>query len=223
MSLDPTPGSDRARKETKFWSDVAPSYDSWVEAAFEDQYIAFKDHIAQAVGPQDRVLEVGSGTGNISLHIASHAGSVVGVDISPEMVEVAREKAAERDLGNVRFQVGDAYDLPFEDGSFDKVVCVNVLQTMRSPERAVREGLRVLGDGGEMISITYAYGDSSLWETVKLARWVIKYGKPAYWSNLKGVDLAKLFTEEGFDIVEDAVIWHSPQVVLLRARRPVIG
>lgn len=223
MSLDPTPVSDRARRETRFWSDVAPSYDSWIEAAFEDQYITFKDHMAQAVGPEDRVLEVGSGTGNISLHIAPHVGSVVGVDISPEMVKVAREKASGRGFGNVEFQVGDGYDLPFEDGSFDKVVCVNVLQTMKAPKRAIREGLRVLREGGEMISVTYAYGDSSVWETVKLARWVVKYGKPAYWSNLKAVDLARLFAEEGFDIVEDVVVWRSPRVVLLRARRPVIG
>jgi ubiquinone/menaquinone biosynthesis C-methylase UbiE len=223
MSLKPPPVSDRARKERRFWSNVAPSYDTWVETAFEDQYRAFKDRMANAVGPGDRVLEVGSGTGNIALHIAPNVASVVGVDISPEMVQVAREKASLMDLRNVEFQVGDAYHLPFEDRAFDRVVCVNVLQTMRSPDRAIREAYRVLREGGEMISVTYAYGDSSVWETVKLARWVIRYGKPAYWSNLKGVHLAKLLTEEGFDIVEDAVVWRSPQVVLLRARRPVIG
>jgi len=223
MSLEPTPVSDRARKETRFWSNVAPSYDTWVEAAFEDQYRTFKGRMAEAVGPDDRVLEVGSGTGNITLHIAPHVASIVGVDISQEMVQVAMEKASRMGLRNVVFREGDAYSLPFEDGVFDKVVCVNVLQTMKSPDRAVREGRRVLREGGEMISVTYAYGDSSLWETVKLARWVVKYGKPAYWSNLKNVDLVRLFTEGGFAIVEDAVIWDAPQVVLLKARRPVIS
>lgn len=121
-------------------------------------------------------------------------------------------------LSNVEFQVGDGYDLHFEDGTFDRVVCVNVLQTMKEPHRAIREGRRVLREGGEMVSVTYAFGDSSAWETLKLARWIIKYGKPAYWSNLKASDLIDLFGKEGFEIVENEIIWKAPKVALIRAR-----
>jgi len=220
MTSEFPPDSDRARKEMRFWSIVAPSYDEWVEDAFEDQYVTFREHMARAVDPEDRVLEIGSGTGNISLHVAEHVASVVGVDISPEMVQVAKEKASQREARNVEFRVGDGYDLPFEDGIFDRVLCVNVLQTMKSPDRAIGEAYRVLREGGEMVSVTYAYGDSSLWDTLKLTRWVVKYGKPAYWSNLKGVDLGRLFTAGGFEIVADSVIWDAPQVVLMRARKP---
>jgi ubiquinone/menaquinone biosynthesis C-methylase UbiE len=219
MSSDPDSVSDRVRKERGFWSKVAPSYDSWVAQAYEDQYKTFKRHLHEAVGPRDRVLEVGTGTGNIALHLAPHVASVVGLDLSPEMVQLAKEKGALAKISNAEFRVGDAYDLPFEDGEFDKVVCVNALQTMKSPERAIREAHRVLMEGGEMVTITYAFGDSGLWQTVKLARWVMKYGKPAYWSNMKGVDLTGLFESAGFEIVEHAVIWNAPKVVLVRATR----
>ena len=74
-----------------------------------------------------------------------------------------------------------------------------------------------------MVSVTYAFGDSSAGETLKLARWVIKYGKPAYWSNLKASDLTDLFEREGFEIVENEVIWDSPKVALIRARKPGPG
>jgi ubiquinone/menaquinone biosynthesis C-methylase UbiE len=213
------PGSDRVRKERRFWSKVATSYDIWVGEAFHDQYVTFKQHLRDTVGPDDRVLEVGTGTGNIALHLAPHVGSVVGVDISPEMVRVAQEKLERTDLANVEFHVGDAYALPFEDGSFDKVVLVNVLQTMRSPESAIREAHRVVHGGGEVVSVTYTFGDSSIWDKVKLTRWVLKYGKPAYWSNIRGRDLADLFAKAGLDIIVNEEIWRSPTVQLLRARR----
>jgi ubiquinone/menaquinone biosynthesis C-methylase UbiE len=219
MSSEPVSNTDRVRKERRFWSKMATSYDSWVAEAYEDQYRTFKRYMRETVGQGDRVLEIGTGTGNIALHIAPHVASVVGVDISPEMVQEAEQKRSHIGISNVEFRVGDAYDLPFEDGTFDRVVCVNVLQTMKEPERAIREGRRVLRDGGEMATVTYAFGDSSAWETIKLARWVIKYGRPTYWSNMKASDLSDLFESEKFDIVENEVIWETPKVALIRARR----
>ncbi len=219
MSSGPNLDSDRVRKERRFWSNVAPSYDSWVAEAYEDQYRTFKRHLSDAVGPEDQVLEIGTGTGNIALHIAPFVESVEGVDLCPEMVHVEWEKCSRKCLKNVEFLVGDAYDLPFGDGTIDKVVCVNVLQTMKEPKRAIAESHRVLREGGEMVSVTYAFGDSSAWETIKLARWVIKYGKPAYWSALKASDLTDLFESLGFEIVENEVIWDSPKVALIRARK----
>ncbi|MCK5414121.1 MAG: class I SAM-dependent methyltransferase, partial [Thermoplasmata archaeon] len=133
MSADPISVTERVRKERRFWSSVAPSYDSWVGEAYEDQYRTFNLHLLDVVGPEDSVLEIGAGTGNITLHIAPHVRSIVGVDLSAEMVQVARKKCSSMGLSNVEFQVGDAYELPFEDGTFDKVVCVNVLQTMKEP------------------------------------------------------------------------------------------
>ncbi|UCC93299.1 MAG: methyltransferase domain-containing protein [Thermoplasmata archaeon] len=211
--------TDRVRKERRFWSKVAPDYDEWVAEAYADQYVEFRGHLQDALGPEDRVLEVGTGTGNIALHIAPHVRSVVGVDISPEMVGVARGKLDRTELTNVEFEVGDAYDLPFKDGSFDRVVFVNVLQTMKSPERAVKEAHRVLREGGEVVSVTYTFGDSSSWETFKLAKWVLRFGKPSYWSRVRAIELTEYFTDLGFAIVENERIWESPTVQLVRARR----
>lgn len=63
MSADPIPVTERVRKERRFWSHVAPSYDTWVAEGYEDQYRTFKRHMRTAVGPEDRVLEIGAGTG----------------------------------------------------------------------------------------------------------------------------------------------------------------
>jgi malonyl-CoA O-methyltransferase len=79
--------------------------------------------------PPQRVLDLGTGTGRAARVIAERfAGSeVVGVDISPEMIEHAKELLPVGLADRVRFQVGDASALPFADASFDLVVLMNMI------------------------------------------------------------------------------------------------
>jgi ubiquinone/menaquinone biosynthesis C-methylase UbiE len=73
--------------------------------------------------PGMRLLDAGCGQGSITIGLADAVapGEVVGLDRDPEQVERARALAAERGVTNVRFEVGDAYALPFPDASFDAV------------------------------------------------------------------------------------------------------
>jgi SAM-dependent methyltransferase len=87
----------------------------------------------------DRVLDVGCGTGRASRAAAETAGVVVGVDLSPEMIERAQEFAG--DAANVRFEVADIEQLPFDDAEFTAVVCSNAFHHFPAPPRA--------GGGGE--------------------------------------------------------------------------
>ena len=209
----------RVRGERGFWSRVASRYDGWVESAFKDQYDVFKPKIASYIGSDDTVLEIGTGTGEVSFHIAPIAASVVSVDISPMMIEVAREKCLKKGFGNIIFQVEDGYDLPFQDSSFSRVVAVNSLQTMKDPFKSIAEGIRVLEDGGEFLSITYCYGDTGFLERAKLLKWIILYGLPSYWNNFKAKDLISLFSKAGFEVVEKEFVWESPKVLFLRCRK----
>ncbi len=221
MSAQPTPTDDkRKRDEVKFWSKVAPDYDDWISSAYLEQYYTFKAEMSNLVDENDLVLDIATGTGNIALHIAPKVSAVVGIDISKDMITVAKAKLEASGLENVTFLVEDAYGLPFADGSFDKVVCVNALQTMAEPLRAINEGTRILRDGGEFISVTYAFGDSGPIEYLKLTRWVIKYGKPKYWSNFKTKDLRGIFEEAGLEVVGSKRIWDKPVVEMVRARKP---
>jgi ubiquinone/menaquinone biosynthesis C-methylase UbiE len=95
-----------------------------------------------------RVLEIGCGTGAVSRRLAPRAGSVVGMDPSPVFVERARRLAA--GLDGVSFVQGDGRSAPFEDASFDAVVCHTVLCHVPGPERVLAEARRLTVPGGRL-------------------------------------------------------------------------
>ena len=102
-----------------------------------------------------RCLDVGTGTGEIAFHVARTAGegsTVVGVDITPRMLELAARKEA--DLGlpvKIDWQAGDALDLDFPDGSFDLVTSGYMLRNVCDIQKAVSEMHRVLAPGGRVV------------------------------------------------------------------------
>jgi SAM-dependent methyltransferase len=92
-----------------------------------------------------RVLDAGCGIGyGAGILARAGASEVVGVDIAPEAVEAARAGAAD----GTRFETGDVRDLPFDDDSFDAVVCFEVIEHVEEQARTLDELRRVLVDGG---------------------------------------------------------------------------
>ena len=101
------------------------------------------------------VLEVGVGTG-LSLGDYSKHLQITGIDLSPEMLEKAREKVATENLTNVRgLHEMDAGDLQFPDGSFDTVVAMYVMTVVPEPEKVMRELCRVAKPGGEVMLVNH--------------------------------------------------------------------
>ena len=109
------------------------------------------------------VLEVGCGTGLILERIAPMARTATGVDLSPGMLERARERGLEVHEGN-------ATELPFEDDSFDTVVCFKVIANVEDVEKALREMARVVRPGGHVVCEFY--------NTKSLRSWVKSRVKP---------------------------------------------
>lgn len=214
-------GSDKERikEERKFWGKMARRYDSWIKDAFSDQYEVNKSKLADYVVSEDEIVEIGCGPGEITFSLAPKCKKIIGTDISPDMISVANKKKSQSDFKNVIFQVEDAYNLSFSESSFDKVICVNALQVMKEPKRAIDECMRILKDKGEFLSITYCYGDSSFFETIKLEKWLFKYGKPKYWHNFKSEELTAIFKNAGFLVIEKKIIWKKPKVLFLRCRK----
>ncbi|MEA1944375.1 MAG: class I SAM-dependent methyltransferase [Euryarchaeota archaeon] len=150
----------RTRKERKFWSKNASRYDQSIIKKHWKIYPLLLDKIAQNVETGDTILEVATGTGLVALKMASAADQVHAIDISPQMIDVAKKKAEETGIDNVAFSVEDAYALPFGDGIFDTVICNNALHNMKHPGDALSEIRRVLKPDGRFIAIIAGAGES---------------------------------------------------------------
>ncbi|MDP9388915.1 MAG: class I SAM-dependent methyltransferase, partial [Actinomycetota bacterium] len=107
-------------------------------------YEGLLDHLAlaAAVRPGERVLDVATGTGALALRLARSGAEVTGIDLAPTLIDTARRLAAEAGV-EVRYEVGDAEDLPYDDGSFD--VVTSSIGSMFAPDHrsVARELARV--------------------------------------------------------------------------------
>jgi SAM-dependent methyltransferase len=97
---------------------------------------------AAEVGQGTRLLDVGCGPGELAVAAQARGAIPTGIDIAPAMVDLAKERHPD-----LTFEVGDAEELPFDDGSFDAVVANFVLLHLGRPEVAIGEWVRVLAAG----------------------------------------------------------------------------
>jgi SAM-dependent methyltransferase len=105
-----------------------------------------------------RLLDVGCGPGSVSLDLAGLVSEVVGVDGANTAIERANAEALRREVDNAEFRIADAYELPFDDDSFDVVHAHQVLQHLADPVRALVEARRVLKPGGIVAARDADYG-----------------------------------------------------------------
>jgi ubiquinone/menaquinone biosynthesis C-methylase UbiE len=119
-------------------------------------------------------LDVGCGTGFLSFELARRGHGVVGIDFAPAMLAEARRKAAEEGAA-VRFEQGDAEQLPFVASSFDLVISRHVLWTLPHPEAAADEWIRVLRPGGRLVVIDGQFDPGALVHQAENARTSSEY------------------------------------------------
>jgi ubiquinone/menaquinone biosynthesis C-methylase UbiE len=103
--------------------------------------------------PQQIALDVATGGGHTALAVAPHVGQIVVTDLTPRMLEKAREYILAQGVTNAQFQTADAEQLPFADASFDRVTCRIAPHHFPDVAKAVQEIARVLQPGGLFLLI----------------------------------------------------------------------
>ncbi len=102
----------------------------------------------------DRVLEIGIGTGS-SFEYYPKKTNVVGIDISPDMLDIAKKKIKKNNIPNKSISLMDGEALSFPDNSFNKVVAMYVISVTQNPEKLIKEMKRVCKSNGDIYIVNH--------------------------------------------------------------------
>ncbi|MFK7999670.1 MAG: class I SAM-dependent methyltransferase [Polyangiales bacterium] len=189
--------------DAAFWDELAEEYAA--KPVELPDVFERKIEITQSLMlPEDVVLDIGCGTGSLALRLAPRGAHVHGLDVSTEMVRIARRKAETQSIDNVTFHAG-AFDDSFDaipDASLDGICAYSFLHLLEERGAALERIHRLLRPGGFFVSSTPCLGESWVPYTpiVTLLRWLGKaplvkvFDKSSFEGELKAagfVDIAQ--------------------------------
>jgi ubiquinone/menaquinone biosynthesis C-methylase UbiE len=195
-------------KLARYWGKLARVYDDNALLA-GGTYPPIVEKLKHEFGSQDYLLDVGAGTGLLTVHVAPLVAHVTCTDIAPEMLE--RAKTRLEGFDHVDYRVQDAHALDFEDSSFDAVLCCNVLHQLSRPGVAVSEFHRVLKPSGKLLAITLSMGHMSVWAKLSTAvEYVLRFGIPPAGSPFTLDTFSQLIADAGFRVREALLVTEKP-------------
>ena len=166
-----------------------------------------------------RVLDVGCGDGTCSLEAAERGALVTAVDLSEDMLAMARERSAARNVA-VDWRQGDALALPFPDSSFDLAMSITLLCLVSDPRGAIRELSRVLVPGGRLV-----VGELHRWSLWAMKRRIRGWSGDAFWRSARfwsAGELRGLLADAGLQPGRArGVVYYPPLGSLARLAAPV--
>ena len=205
--------------DTTFWDRIAVKYRASPISDIE-AYEATLERVTSHLGRDDRVLELGCGTGGTALRLAAHAGEIVATDFSPGMIAQAE---AREGAEKVRFLAADAFDPRLEPGGFDAVMAFNLFHLVRDLPALIGRAGQLLAPGGLLISKTPCLTDPSARLHHRLMVLAIPLmqaiGKAPYVRFHTMAELERMIEAAGFRIVETGCYPVSPPSRFIVARK----
>lgn len=151
-------------KDEKFWDRIASNYDA-IEKS-DTAYGIFMEQAGAYLKTDDIVLDFGCGTGLICNEIAEYVGFIHAIDISANMIEIAKRKASERSIRNIGFAHTSIFDEKFKEGSFDAIIAFNIFHLLEDPHLYIQRLHQLLKPGGLILSATPCMREAPLLNTV---------------------------------------------------------
>ncbi len=154
------------------------------------------------------ILDVACGPGIISAALAQKARTLTAFDLTPEMLNKARQRCAKAGLENVTFKEGSATNLPFKENSFDGVVTRLAIHHFIEPRRAIDEMFRVLGPGGTLVVADVISSENADESALQNAIEVLR--DPSHVRMVSRAELVSLIEGSGF-CIETQLTWDKPR------------
>jgi ArsR family transcriptional regulator len=147
---------ERAEKASEYFNQNAQRWGEIRALHVDDKEVETILLDVLAPSKEDDFLDIGTGTGRILEIMSGHIRQGWGVDLSSEMLSIARAKLEDGEYTNCAVRQGDMYQVPFSGESFDLVSIHQVLHYSDEPSRAIAEAARVLKSGGKLALVDFA-------------------------------------------------------------------
>jgi len=148
--------SDRADRASEYFAQVAEEWDELREMHAPTSEVEEAMLAAVPAPVVGSVLDIGTGTGRILEVFAERTAKGLGIDLSRQMLGVARARLDDDRLSHCTVRQADIYDLDVEDGSQDVVILHHVLHFLSDPASALEAATRVLAPGGTLLIVDFA-------------------------------------------------------------------
>ncbi|MEM9494567.1 MAG: class I SAM-dependent methyltransferase [Pseudomonadota bacterium] len=204
-------------KSERFWDQRAAKYS---RSPIKDMasYEKTLQKTRERLSPDDRVLEIGCGTGSTALLLADSVAHITATDFSAKMIEIANAKLEEADAPqNVKFQKATVFDDAFQGKEFDAVLAFNFLHLAEDLEAVLAEVRRMVKSGGFFVSKSVCLGDKSFHFYHILVPLMKLIGQAPYVRFLKTEELETAIKDAGFDIIESELCPPPGRLIFARA------
>ena len=209
-------------KSEEFWDKASKNYDK-TEERFEYIHKKARGNTKKYLKESQIVLDYGCGTGTASCEFASLVKEINGIDISSEMIRIAKEKSAASEVDNVNFEKADIFDNRYQNESFDVILAFNMLHTVPNPQSVVQRVNDLLKHEGLFISITPCLGQKMSFLVnlqIQFVRVLCKLGViPIPIRRIKSTDIDDLLAIGNFQPIESEKIFKGASSYFVTAKK----
>jgi ubiquinone/menaquinone biosynthesis C-methylase UbiE len=208
-----TPADNPTTKVMRVYERMAPRYDKDIRFWEKIQFGGGREWVTSRA--QGHVLEVAVGTG-LNLPLYPPGVTITGVELSPAMLALARQRAADHGV-DADLRQADAQALPFDDTTFDTAVCTLSLCTIPDPAGTIAEMRRVLRPGGLLLLFDHI---GSNWWPIWAGQWLVEQFTARAAGEYQTRRQLPLVRAAGFEIVETQRL-KAGTVERIAARKPL--
>lgn len=201
-----------------FWNRLSNGYDAQVNSIYVQAYKKTVEFTKKYLKDSDKVLDYACGTGITTVELANNVKKIHAIDISKNMINIAKNKSEQKGIENIEFEVADIYNEKLEENTFDVVMAFNILYFIKDIDSVINRINKLLKSNGMFISVTDCHGERKTFMSV-VQSLLSKMGVIPYMRKFKIAELEEIVEAGGFSIIEAHNLFTTPPNYYIVARK----